>query len=84
MKTYETPEWIAEQSYKNGYAKGYEDGKKDAVKQGQWVDGMVRDWRCSVCGKKVPRQVHFDGYCYNDKLNYCPECGADMRGEEDA
>ena len=56
----------------------------DAVEvvHGKWVDKMVRDWHCSVCGKKVPRQVYFDGYCYDDKLNYCPNCGADMRESE--
>ena len=51
------------------------------VVHGRWVDKMVRDWHCSECGKKVPRQVYFDGYCYADKLNYCPNCGADMRGD---
>ena len=54
----------------------------DAVEvvHGRWVDNMVRNWHCSVCGKKVPRQVYFDGYCYDDKLNYCPNCGAKMDG----
>ena len=48
--------------------------------QGEWIDRMARDWRCSECGKKVPKQVRFDGYCYDDKLKYCPNCGAFMRG----
>ena len=58
------------------------EGTVDAVElvHGRWVDKMVRDWHCSVCGKKVPRQVYFDGYCYDDKLNYCPNCGAKMDG----
>ena len=51
------------------------------VRHGRWVDKLVRDWHCSECGKKVPRQVYFDGYCYADKLNYCPNCGARMDGE---
>lgn len=49
--------------------------------KGEWADKMVRDWHCSECGKSVPKQVRFDGYCYDDKLNFCPECGADMRKE---
>ena len=56
------------------------------VVHGEWVDHMCRDWHCSECGKKVPRQVYFDGYCYDDKLNFCPNCGADMRerkGDDD-
>ena len=57
----------------------------DAVEvvHGRWVDHMVRDWRCSVCEKKVPKQVRFDGYCYDDKLNYCPNCGAKMDRKDD-
>ena len=51
------------------------------VVHGRWVDKLVRDWHCSECGKKVPRQVYFDGYYYADKLNYCPNCGAKMDGE---
>lgn len=74
MKIYEA----TERAYRNGY----EAGKRDAVKHGRWVDHMVRDWRCSECGERVPRQVHFDGYCYNDKLNYCPNCGAAMDAHE--
>ena len=47
-------------------------------KHGRWEDHLVRDWHCSECGKKAPKQVRFDGYCYADKLNYCPNCGARM------
>ena len=31
-------------------------------------------YRCSICGKDY---FHVDG------MNFCPNCGADMRGEED-
>lgn len=77
-----------ELAYKKGYDKGYEDGKRDAVKHGQWVgeadgyaDGeLVYDvWYCSECN-----------YCIDDGTddpellpNFCPNCGADMRGEGD-
>ena len=46
----------------------------EPVRHGRWVDKMVRDWHCSECGKKAS----FDGYCYDDKPNYCPNCGAKM------
>lgn len=49
-------------------------------KQGRWVDHMVRDWRCSECGEPINKVRKVDGYCYDDKPNYCPNCGADMRG----
>lgn len=53
-----------EQAYKNGY----EQGRKDAAKCGQWIfskDGLY--WTCSEC--KVISLEH---------TRYCPECGAKM------
>lgn len=47
-------------------------------RHGRWVDKMVRDWHCSECGKKAS----FDGYCYDDKPNYCHNCGAKMDGDK--
>ena len=43
--------------------------------KGRWVDHMVRDWRCSECGEKIHKVRNVDGYCYDDKPNYCPNCG---------
>lgn len=56
------------------------DADAEPVRHGEWVDKMVRDWHCSECGHKVPRLVCFDGYCYDDKLRFCPNCGAKMDG----
>lgn len=50
------------------------------VRHGRWVDHCVRDWRCSECGDKIIKFRSVDGYCYDDKPNFCPNCGADMRG----
>ena len=47
--------------------------------KGEWVDHCVRDWRCSKCGEKIKKVRNVDGYCYDDKPNFCPNCGADMR-----
>ena len=42
-------------------------------KMGQWVDdGFVGQYRCSECD-----------YNSVDEFNYCPDCGADMRGKQD-
>ena len=43
---------------------------------------IIDEWqsaRCSVCGKyhTTPYMYHFDHF------NYCPNCGAEMRGELD-
>lgn len=45
------------------------------VVRGKWIsDGAGYHWtyNCSVCGWK-------DGYPFNERHNYCPNCGADMR-----
>lgn len=51
-------------------------------KTGKWIDGKL-DWHgiameryCSECGQLLTsaKTVH---------MNYCPNCGADMRGEQD-
>ena len=53
----------------------------EPVRHGRWVDHCVRDWRCSECGEKVKKVRNVDGYCYDDKPNYCPNCGAKMDGD---
>ena len=46
--------------------------RKDNIVRGEWYDKGSLSCRCSNCG------------CKNNKeTNYCPHCGADMRGEED-
>ena len=46
------------------------------VKHGEWEriirNGKPRGIKCSLCGK----HIHFHE-------NFCPECGADMRGDTD-
>ena len=48
-------------------------------KKGKWIkmsdaDGIY--WACSECGEDIPRTESID------KINFCPFCGADMKGEE--
>ena len=50
----------------------YECGKAER-KKGKWIDlgkDRIIRWQCSECGRK-------DTHIYN----YCPDCGAEMRGE---
>lgn len=65
----------------------------DAVerKRGEWIkmsdaDGVY--FACSICGENLPRIPHFDPQFdlfprleSIDKTNFCPNCGADMRGK---
>lgn len=68
------------------YNKGLEDGIKALKalpsaeperKKGEWIDGLPyinsHWWVCSVCHVSAPE--NHTGY------NFCPSCGADMRGE---
>ena len=47
---------VAEESYKNGYRKGYADGIGDSGKRGHWIihsrgfTGWVECSECHVCG----------------------------------
>lgn len=65
------------QAYENGYRSGYEAGRRSVGrKSGRWENitgGMVMLGDCSEC--KVRQPV----IC----TNYCKNCGADMRGEEE-
>lgn len=46
------------------------------VKRGKWIRTSYRKgfgYKCSVCGKIYNKR--------KNRLNFCPNCGADMRGE---
>lgn len=75
----------SQNDYAIGFADGYRQGKKDAErKKGDWIImseflGGCTD-RCSVCGWEYDYNGYVDEQEY---YNYCPNCGADMRGGED-
>lgn len=55
--------------------------------KGEWIEDNPREksmmWRCSVCGRiayypTIGKRKGFKKHC---GYNYCPNCGADMRGE---
>ena len=58
-------------------------------KKGKWIEkdvcetkGQIEEWqsaKCSVCGKyhTTPYLYYFDDYAF------CPNCGAEMRGENE-
>ena len=69
-----------EQAYKNGY----EQGKKDAAKRGSWKTNEneygVTICACSECGEEYSSGV-LPAEEMIKMLKYCPNCGADMRGD---
>ena len=64
------------------YKRGYEDGKRDAVKRGHWIEkeDPLGDtyFDCSVCGESF---CFIEGEPYENSYLFCPNCGADMRGK---
>lgn len=77
----------ARTAFERTYANGWNDCNKawidtieqlpSAERKGNWIpgvnysrDGFIIATRCSVCGKPHPES------------NFCPNCGADMRGEK--
>ena len=48
----------------------------EPVRRGKWIEvgsGFNYHFECSECGWK-------DGYPFNDRHKYCPNCGAKMLG----
>ena len=81
---YATELWaMSEESFLSWLNSAYEkreEGKKENTterKTGKWIDGMPyvnSHWKvCSVCHQTAPFS------CGGEK--FCPNCGADMRGE---
>ena len=54
-------------------------------KRGKWIDlndkwGFEGTFKCSACGELWSL---IDGTPQDNGMNFCPNCGADMRGKDD-
>ena len=52
--------------------------------KGNWVeigDEPYDEWECDVCGFVIDGSGCIDSEEYRDVYKFCPNCGADMRGE---
>ena len=47
---------------------------------GEWIE-QEDCWQCSVCGDEYVLEVGVKPI--DAKMNFCPNCGADMRGSDD-
>lgn len=48
--------------------------------KGEWYYNYQNGWHCSICNKSVKDMPTVMGKA---NFNFCPNCGADMRGEEE-
>ena len=71
-----TPQNTAEKLTAKGYRKQSE---------GEWMQGVHNSKVCSMCGKEplyTASGTAFATTFYRVKSNYCPNCGARMKGVE--
>ena len=56
-------------------------------KKGKWIYGEdeygIDGYHCDKCGFFVPWDYTHKFINYIEDYNFCPNCGADMRGEQD-
>lgn len=70
------PRWYAKAFYAAGCRKQSE---------GEWLQGVNNSKVCSICGKEplyTASGTTFATTFYRVKSNYCPNCGAKMKGEK--
>lgn len=76
---------LAKEIYKAGLKRGYEKGQNNIL-QGEWIIGDDGDCYCSRCGVSEVEFVYFNiynelpDYYGGGNSNFCPNCGAKMRG----
>ncbi len=62
------------------YLDGYDKGREERP-QGEWHGNNFDEHSCSLCGHPALYEEEPDGY-YEVQSNFCPNCGADMRGKD--
>jgi len=72
---------VEERSYEMGYQDGCEDGLQGIRPQGEWIfqkanEEQTDGYECSNCKACFHTKVP-----YFSEFNFCPNCGADMRGD---
>lgn len=60
-------------AYREGYAKGYQDAKKEE-RHGRWIWDTEDIYECNHCGEKS----HVKEVMGMPAWDYCPNCGAIM------
>ena len=69
---------IAQKSIELGRKVGQLEGKLERP-QGEWYYNSQNGWHCSICHETVKDMPTVKGKA---DYNFCPRCGADMRGDK--
>ena len=69
---------IADAWCKAEYERGYKDGRESAERKGEWKNYKDEHY-CTNCGEVVIG----DWYDEDDWYDFCPHCGAKMKGADD-
>lgn len=78
-KSYSWKAYAALEESIEGYKTRIAELEAQLPKEGEWIDlSFGRDYKCSVCGE----WYRMDGTPEQEDMNYCPNCGARMKGEK--
>ena len=65
-----------EEQYRKGLEKGLSEWETERP-QGEWeYNPNIGNWHCSFC-----HNICYEMKLAHDNYNFCPNCGADMRGD---
>lgn len=74
--------WIDYGGINEAFEKAYQALKEEKRPQGEWVHlQAIGDYKCSICGcENLYKYANEHERWVKTNSNYCPNCGADMRG----
>lgn len=73
---------IYQEGYYDGHLEGYTKAINEERPQGEWKEFKYGLYYCSRCFERVDKDIERIESLVSkgERSNYCPNCGADMRG----
>lgn len=79
---------VSSEDYKEAFSMAIEVLKEPERKKGKWIEKSkwqsgrwIKWFECSICGEKDYNAEMYEDMPFTGLSNFCPQCGADMRGE---